>query len=310
MGIQANSMKRTLDRLHETSWLAIFGYAYAIFTCGSLFLLVLPAPLAAALHQPLLVLPLLLLIAKDLAGAPDFARRMRRVARPGTPWSERLGALLPPEFLALIKLDRAMWRTVFHWLRRDTPPARPAGTVLSYTKQGAYTTVLAFAMFSVFIELPIDAAIASLFLDHHPSARTVLHVMSALSALYTLAWVASDRWLVRAAGGHVLTESALNLSVGIRAFGAIPLQAIAACERVHEPRDKWCKRQGIALRDTALVTPFDAPNLVLRLRPEVPVTLTCYQLEKRAPRYVFLYLDRPETLSSALACLRAGECAS
>jgi hypothetical protein len=106
----------------------------------------------------------------------------------------------------------------------------------------------------------------------------------------------------------VLTESALDLSVGIRAFGTIPLAAIEGCERIDEPRDAWCRRRGIALRETALVTPFDAPNLVLCLRPDLPVTLTCYQREKSAPRYVFLYLDRPDQLANALArqCLERG----
>jgi hypothetical protein len=300
MEAQGRGIKRTLERLHETSWWTLLGYAYAVFMCASLASLLLPDPFAAALHRAALVVPLLLIVAKDLAGAPDFARRLRQVARPGTAWSARLGALLPPEFLALIKLDRAMWRAFFSWLRRAAPPARPAGTVLTYTKQGAYTTVLAIAIFSVVFELPIDAAIASLFLHDQPTARTVLHLMSAVSALYTLAWVVSDRWLVRAAGGHVLTESTLELSVGIRAFGTIPLAAVDGCERIDEKRDAWCRRHGIALRDTALVTPFDAPNLVLRLRPELPVTLTCYQLEKSAPRYVFLYLDRPEQLANAL----------
>jgi hypothetical protein len=301
MEAQGGRIERTLGRLHETSWWTLLGYAYAVFICGSLASLVLPAPFAAALHRSALVVPLLLVVAKDLAGAPDFARRMRQVARPGTAWSARLGALLPPEFLALVKLDRAMWRAFFSWLRRDPPPARPAGTVLTYTQQGAYTTVLAIAIFFVLVELPIDAAIASLFLQHTPTARTVLHLMSALSALYMLAWVASDRWLVRAAGGHVLTDTALDLSVGIRAFGTIPLAAIDGCERIGEKRDAWCRRHGIALRATALVTPFDAPNLVLRLRPELPVTITCYQIEKSAPRYVFLYLDRPDQLANALA---------
>jgi hypothetical protein len=305
MDAHGTEWRRSLDWLDETSWWTILGYAYAVFSCGSLALLFLPEPVAAALHRPLLVAVLLLVVAKDLAGAPDFARRMRQVARPGTAWSARLGALLPPEFLALIKLDRAMWRAFFCWLRRATPPARPPGTVLTYTKQGAYTTVLAIAIFSVLVELPIDAAIASLFLQDKPTARTVLHAMSALSALYTLAWVVSDRWLVRAAGGHVLTDTALDLSVGIRAFGTIPLAAIDSCTGIDEKRDAWCRRHGIALRDTALVTPFDAPNLVLRLRPELPVTITCYQRERIAPLYLFLYLDRPEQLANALAPLRA-----
>ena len=39
---------------------------------------------------------------------------------------------------------------------------------------------------------------------------------------------------------------------------------------------------------------------MLRLRRAQPVTITCYQLEKTAPLYVFLYLDRPEQLVNAL----------
>jgi hypothetical protein len=300
MAAAGMKFRQRIDWLHETNWLTMFGYAWVTLICGQLLLFALPDAAVPHLQRPVLLLPLLLLVAKDLAGAPDFARRMRKVARPGTAWSTRLGALLPPEFLALIKLDRAMWRSLFCWLRRETPPARPSGTVLTYTRQGAYSTVLAMAMFSVLIELPIDAMIASFLIDN-PGARTFLHVMSALSGLYTLAWVAADRWQVRAAGGHVLTDDVLDLSVGIRAFGSIPLGAIVHCERVAEPRAAWCKRNGVALRDTVVVSPFDAPNLVLRLDRAQPVTITYYQLEKSAPRYVFLYLDRPDQLTAMLA---------
>ena len=298
----AASMKfrQRIDWLHDTNWLTMFGYAWVAFICGQLLLFALPKTAVLHLERPMLLLPLLLLVAKDLAGAPDFMRRMRQVARPGTAWSTRLGALLPPEFLALIKLDRAMWRSLSCWLRRVTPPARPSGTMLTYTRQGAYSTVLALAMCSVVIEFPLDAMIASFLIDDS-GIRTVLHAMYVLSGLYTLAWVAADRWQVRAAGGHVVTNEVLDLSVGIRAFGIIPLSAIEHCERVAEPRAKWCKRHGVALRDTVVVSPFDAPNVVLRLDRAQPVTITYYQLEKSAPRYVFLYLDRPDQLAAMLA---------
>lgn len=292
--------RECIDWLHETNWLTMFGYAFVLLISGPLLLFALPEAVVPYLKRPLLLLPLLLVVAKDLAGVPDFMRRMRAVTRPGAAWSTRLGALLPPEFLALIKLDRAMWCSLSCWLRRATPPARPRGTVFTYTRQGAYSTVLAIAMCSVLIELPIDAMIASLLIDN-AGARTLLHVMSVLSVLYTLAWVAADRWQVRAAGGHVLTDEVLDLSVGIRAFGSIPLSAIEHCERVKEPRAAWCKRNGVALPDTVVVSPFDAPNLVLRLDPAQPVTITYYQLEKTGPRYVFLYLDRPEQLAAMLA---------
>jgi len=300
MAAAGMKFRECIDWLHETNWLTMFGYAWVTLICGHLLLFALPDAVASHLKRPVLLLPLLLLVAKDLAGAPDFLRRMRRVARPGTAWRTRLGALLPPEFLALIKLDRAMWRSLFCWLRRATPPARPSGTVLTYTRQGAYSTVLAMAMFSVLIEFPLDAMIAS-FLIGSPGELMALRVISVLCALYTLAWVAADRWQVRAAGGHVVTDEVLDLSVGIRAFGTIPLSAIAHCERVAEPRAAWCKRHGVALRDTVVVSPFDAPNLVLRLDRAQPVTITYYQLEKSAPRYVFLYLDRPDQLAAMLA---------
>ncbi|KQQ92439.1 hypothetical protein [Massilia sp. Leaf139] len=292
--------RKRIDWLHETGWLTMFAYAHIVFFCGRLLHYALPDAIAPHLDRPLLILPLLLLVAKDLAGAPDFARRMRHVARPGTAWTTRLGALLPPEFLAMLKLDRAMWRAFFRWLRRDAPPARPAGANLTYTRQGAYGTVLGIVVCAVLIELPIDATIAHFLLDN-PTARTVLHVISAVSAVYTLAWVTADRWSIKGAQGHILSATTLDLSVGIRAFGTIPLAAIEACERVDAPLDQWCKRHGIARRDTVLVTPFDAPNCVLRLDRTQPVTITHYQREKVAPRYVFLYLDRPDQLITALA---------
>lgn len=285
--------------LQDTNWWRMLGYVYLVFIFGRLATILMPEQARGVLDKPLLVLPLLLIVAKDLAGIPDFSRRMRLVARKGTPWSTRLGATLPPEFLAYFRLDRAMWRGFFGWLRRAPVPVRPQGTLLTYTRQGAYSTVLALAVCAVCIELPLDAAIASLFIDD-PRLRSILHVCSVLGGAYTLVWVAADRWMVKGAQGHVLTTDTLDLSIGARASGIIPLAAIAGCETINEKPAQWCKRHGVAKRDTVTVSPFDAPNLVLRLRPELPVTITTYQLEKEAPAYVFLYLDRPEHLGAAV----------
>lgn len=296
-------VKRALEPritwLQDTNWWQMLGYAYLVFIFGRLALIAMPAILKPYLDKPLLMLPLLLIVAKDLAGIPDFRLRMCRVARKGTPWSERIGAAFPPEFLALYRMDRAMRQAFLAWLRRQPYAPRPAGTVLTYTERGAYTTVLAIAIFCACIELPLDAAIASLFIDN-PRVRAIVHVCSLLSAASILMYVTADRWLVRGAKGHVITGDALDLSIGARASGVIPLSAIESVESVGDKPYQWCKRHGVAKRDTVTVSPFDAPNVVLRLRPEQPVTITTYQLEKPAPAYVFLYLDRPELLSAAL----------
>ncbi len=298
-GAVRQAVQRKITWLQDTNWWQMLGYAWLVFIFGRLASIVLPAALKPFLDKPLFMLPLLLIVAKDLAGIPDFTGRLRRVARKGTSWRERVGAAFPPEFLALYRFERAMRRAFFAWMRRQPHAPRPAGTVLTYTERGSYTTVLAIAVFSACIELPLDAAIASLFIDN-PGVRSILHTCSLLSAASILMYVAADRWLVRGAQGHVLTGDALDLSIGARASGLIPLGAIERVESVGEKPDEWCKRHGVAKRDTVTVSPFDAPNVVLRLRRERPVTIITYQLEKPAPAYVFLYLDRPELLSAAL----------
>ena len=298
-GTVRRAIAQKIGWLQDTGWWQMLGHAWLVFICGRLAIIVMPAAFKPFFDQPLLVLPLFLIAAKDLAGIPDFRQRMRRVACEGRPWRERLGAILPPEFLALIKLDAAMRRAFVAWVRRQPPPARPAGTLLTYTERGAYSTVLAIAVLSACVELPIDAAIASLFIDN-PRVRAMLHVCSLLSAASILMYVAADRWLVRGAKGHVITADTLDLSIGARASGLIPLATIARIETVQEKPEQWCKRHGIARRDTVTVSPFDAPNVVLRRRPGQSVTISTYQLEKPAPAWVFLYLDRPELLGAAL----------
>lgn len=290
---------KQLAWLQDTNWWQMLGYAWLVFVFGRFATYLVPEAARPLLDKPLLLLPLLLIVAKDLAGIPDFSRRMRQVARKGTPWRERLGATLPPEFLAFLKLGRAMRRGFLAWVRRQPHPARPEGTLLTYTERGAYSTVLALAVFSACIELPIDAAIASIFIDE-PRLRAILHVCSLLSAATILMWVAGDRWMVRGAKGHVLTADTLDLSIGARASGLIPLSAIASCETLAEKPEQWRKRHEVAARDTVTVSPFDAPNVVLRMRRGVPVTVTSYQLAKQDPAYVFLYLDRPELLGAAV----------
>lgn len=47
-----------------------------------------------------------------------------------------------------------------------------------------------------------------------------------------------------------------------------------------------------------MVTPFDKPNCVLVLTPDASITILHWQAQRTAPRYMLLYLDRPELLAS------------
>lgn len=75
---------------------------------------------------------------------------------------------------------------------------------------------------------------------------------------------------------------------------------VARLERVDAALPNWRRRHGVASRDTLLVTPFDKPNCVLVLVDDARVDILHWQATKRLPRYVFLYLDRPELLAARL----------
>ncbi len=290
-----------LDRFHcaahdlrRTSWRQLAGYAYLAVFILLLVRLAAPQALGPALRALSLALPLVLLAAKDLAHLPDALQRLRAA----TGWRARLLALLPPELVGMARLDRLMWIGFLQWLRRRAPHARPEGMALGYLQRGAYGTAIGCAMVAVFLELPIDFGLINLFIDD-PDTRLLVHVIGGLGALYTLVWVLGDRWHV-AEGRHVLADDMLHLRVGVRTQGAIPLAAIERVDAVLETPERWRRRQGVHPADTITVTPFDKPNCVLVLKPDAGVTLLHWQVRRAAPRYVLLYLDRPELLVSHL----------
>lgn len=287
--------------IHATPWHHVFGYALLTIFLGVLLSWTMPPELRKPFNRLVLFAAALMFVAKDLAGTPQFLQRVRTAAIDGSSWRGRIVALFPPEFIALLRLDRALMRGFFGWMTRRNPPARPEGVKLTYLERGAYSTAIAFALFSVFVDIPLNMFIVSVLPIIESEQRSILHLIFGLAAAYGLVWVLGDRWQVRGGGCHVLTATGLDLQVGARTSGTVPLAAIASCERVNEKRMAWCLRRGARVGSTLLVSPFDQPNLVLILKPESGVTLTHYQLEQKDPTYIFLYLDRPELLAAAVA---------
>ncbi|MEN3276940.1 MAG: hypothetical protein V7631_2730 [Massilia sp.] len=134
-------------RLNDTSWATLIGYAYALFITLALLRYATPAHWREPMKALGLALPLMLLVAKDLAQIPDVAARLRALRRQGAGAFHLLAACLPPGLIGLLRLDRAIWRGFFSWLRRAPKPARPSGLPLTFLEQGAYPTALAFGFF-------------------------------------------------------------------------------------------------------------------------------------------------------------------
>ncbi|RNF29196.1 hypothetical protein NM04_19200 [Massilia aurea] len=285
--------------LRTTSWRDLAGWGLAALFLVSIAKALAPDAAKPFLRNAGLALPLLLLMAKDIAHAPDAWQRLRSAHAARAPWHARVTALLPPELVGMLRLDRLLWIGCFRRLRQQTAAcALPEGVALTYLERGAYGTATAVVFVSLLLELPVHVLLLNLFVAD-AGTLALLHVLGAVAVLYTLAWVLGDRWHI-GAGRHVMTDDALHLRVGARVDGVLPLAAIARLETVDAPLPAWRRRHGVARRDMLLVTPFDQPNCVLVLEEDARVDILHWQVKRRLPRYVFLYLDRPELLAQQL----------
>lgn len=284
-------------RLRRTPWTTVIRTAWLAFLALAVVLAVLPAWLAHALKSLSFAAPLAMFVAKDLVHLPDALARTRAALAQGR-WRSLPAAWLPPELVGLLRLDRALRRGFMQWLLRKPQPAAPAGAAFGYLERGTYRTGVAIALFCIFVEVPLDAAIVPLLVKD-PGARHTLHLLMLAGCLSGLVWVLGDRWLV-GAGRHVLDEQGLHLRIGARTAGTIPRDAVAACERLGEAVPAWCRRHGIAPHAALVASPLDKPNTVLILKTDRPVRLTHWGVQRDGLACVFVYVDHPDALAAAL----------
>lgn len=307
-----STLRRCRDHLQVIPWLSLIGYSAPVVIYGLMFCLLLPSAWQRLFAPLILLVPLLLLAAKDLAGYPMAVARWKAASVRGESWLQRVAASQPPEFKGYFRLERAMWRGFFSWVLRRPHPPLPAGQRLGYLERGSYGTVICCVLIGLFVEVPIDVFIASIAAKTPEQAR-VFHIVFGLSALYSFVWVMGDRWQVLGRGHHVLTATSLELDIGVRGCGSIPLDAIAGFERLKQSRAQWCKRHGYCVHATRKLSPYDAPNTILLLKPGCDVRLHLLQVERGGDGPIFLYLDRPDLLGAAICQFNArfeNECSS
>jgi hypothetical protein len=289
--------------LRAMTWRELAGLAIGALLLAAIAKSLAPEAVKPVLHHAGLALPLLLLMAKDIAHAPQAWQRLRSAHAARAPWHAHLTALLPPELSGLFKLDRLLWLGCLRRVQgKPLPVTLPEGVALTYLERGAYNTARAVVFVALLLELPTHALLLHLFIKD-PDALLVIHVLGAIAVLYTLAWVLGDRWHI-GPGRHVMTAEALHLRVGVRVEGTLPLAAIARVEPVDLLLPTWRHRHGVARNDTLVVTPFDKPNCMLVLHQHAQVDILLHQVTTRLPQYVFLYLDRPALLAAHVDRMR------
>jgi hypothetical protein len=188
-----------------------------------------------------------------------------------------LGTIVPQHVRDGLALELALWAGAWRLLRRR-PLVEDDRFTTTRTSQlgrliGALIVVIA-------CEVPASHLLLRA-LGVSLLARTIILAVE----LYGIVWLLGDYQLMRESG-HRLTADALELRLGARWRGRIPRAQIAAIEA---PSSSSRKRA---------LTPFDAPNVELRLH--APVRLTTYFGLSRELSSVRLYVDDPDRFKEAL----------
>ena len=217
-----STLRRYRDGLQVTPWLSLIGYGALILLYGGLASLLLPKEWRPRFMRFLLEASALLLVAKDVACLPLYVARVQAARAQGAAWPRSLAAAIPPEFVAYLRLERAMWRGFFSWMLRRPQPTRPAGTPISYLERGSYGTLICCLLVAMLIEAPIDVLIASV-MAKTPAQLHTMHAVFGVLVVYSFVWILGDRWYVASRRYHVLTRTHLELDIGARGHGSIAL---------------------------------------------------------------------------------------
>jgi hypothetical protein len=146
------------------------------------------------------------------------------------------------------------------------------------------------------VDIPFSALMVGLIgHDHTQNAR--IHIIIITITIYAIICVLGDRWSIKD-GYHVLGIKFLYLRLGERFSADIALSEVLTVEIIEEPVRLWCARNKKTFVDKLIITPIDAPNVLLRLKPDTEIIGESYKAPRQIPEYVFLYLDNPRDFLS------------
>jgi hypothetical protein len=123
---------------------------------------------------------------------------------------------------------------------------------------------------------------------HAAGARPLVQWVVLVLHVYGLIWLVGDQRLMQESG-HRLTATGLELALGLRWRGSLPYAQISTVTAISGARD----------RRVRTITPFDAPNVELRLHE--PIRLTSYFGRRTEAARIRLFVDEPERLIAELA---------
>jgi hypothetical protein len=169
--------------------------------------------------------------------------------------------------------------------RRPLRTPVPSATVFPPMAASSSGWIIPFVLIASVMELGAAHALLYALAPGHPWA----HALTLAVHVYGVLWLAGERRLLWASA-HRLEDQALVLHLGLRWSARIPYALVTRALPLRSDLDRRQVRTR-RRRDSARVTPFDAPNVHLCLEAPVEV-ITFFGLRKRV-QHIDLFVDRP-----------------
>jgi hypothetical protein len=157
-----------------------------------------------------------------------------------------------------------------------------------------YTSLLAIAIVASLAGIPFSQFLLRMN-DMSAMTMAIIHAISITATLLTVTSLVGDKRLL-GDGVHQVENQVLQLRLGVRARANVPLYHIESAAILNEKHVPMFNTDVSSMN----VTPFDKPNLVLRLKEEIRNDANAWFEElgsmRSNIRTLRLYVDAPEKL--------------
>ena len=289
----AKNLLSTISDLRWGPYLKIlsFGLILSILTCALIF----ERNTSLQLRNFLLLTFITACCLKEWINTPaNWGRAKRSYQTDGKLWKAAI-ELIPTEFRGWFHTALKMQIACFRKPRMTSPLDKSNQAVkFTYLKNGMYTSLLAIAIVASLADIPFSQFLLRMN-DMSAMTMAIIHAISITATLLTVTSLVGDKRLL-GDGVHQVENQVLQLRLGVRARANVPLYHIESAVILNEKHAPMFNTDVSSMN----VTPFDKPNLVLRLKEEIRNDANAWFEElgsmRSNIRTLRLYVDAPEKL--------------
>lgn len=194
-------------------------------------------------------------------------------------------AWLYPYFITEKKIYAAFWRAI-----RGKPFA--VESRYSVVNGNKYVLFVPLLILVAIVDVPIFAFVATLIIGSSHLMYWVDGVLG-FGTVYGIIWVIGDQRNIKESG-HLASSAGLSFKLGVRCSGSVGIETVGACEEIVGSFKAFCKQNAIPIANTWIISPLDAPNVLIELKQVTSVEMTRFGYRRSVNiKFIALYVDRP-----------------